>query len=77
MTRPVPGSCAAPPPGSPITACPARGVLTNNARVYRAGRGWTQACAELGISRRFTRPHYPWTNGKVERFNRTLLDEFA
>ncbi|MBN9797440.1 IS481 family transposase [Pseudonocardia sp. UM4_GMWB1] len=52
-------------------------VLTDNARVYRAGRGWTQACIDLGISRRFTRPHCPWTNGKAERFNRTLLDEFA
>jgi transposase InsO family protein len=52
-------------------------VLTDNARVYRAGRGWTQACTDLGISRRSTRPHCPWTNGKAERFNRTLLDEFA
>lgn len=52
-------------------------VLTDNARVYRAGRGWTQACVELGIRRRFTRPHCPWTNGKAERFNRTLQDEFA
>jgi transposase InsO family protein len=52
-------------------------VLTDNARVYRVGRGWAQACIELGIRRRFTRPHCPWTNGKAERFNRTLQDEFA
>jgi len=52
-------------------------VLTDNARVYRVGRTWAAACAELGIKRRFTRPHCPWTNGKAERFNRTLQDEFA
>ncbi|MFC5952900.1 IS481 family transposase [Pseudonocardia lutea] len=52
-------------------------VLTDNAKVYRVGRHWTAACAQLGIRRRFTRPHCPWTNGKAERFNRTLLDEFA
>ncbi|MEK6443841.1 IS481 family transposase [Pseudonocardia sp. T1-2H] len=54
-----------------------RRVLTDNARVYRVGRQWTGACAELQIRRRFTRPHCPWTNGRAERFNRTLLDEFA
>jgi transposase InsO family protein len=52
-------------------------VLTDNAKVYRIGRNWTATCAELDIRRRFTRPHCPWTNGKAERFNRTLLDEFA
>jgi transposase InsO family protein len=52
-------------------------ILTDNARVDRLGRHWAAACAELGIRRRFTRPHCPWTNGKAERFNRTLLDEFA
>jgi transposase InsO family protein len=52
-------------------------VLTDNAKVYRIGSSWAAACAELGIKRRFTRPHCPWTNGKAERFNRTLLEEFA
>lgn len=52
-------------------------VLTDNAKVYRIGRGWAAACAELRIGRRFTRPGCPWTNGKAERFNRTVQTEFA
>jgi transposase InsO family protein len=34
-------------------------------------------CAQLGIGRRFTKPGHPWTNGKAERFNRTLQTEWA
>jgi transposase InsO family protein len=52
-------------------------VLTDNAKVYRVGHQWATACAELEIGRRFTRPGCPWTNGKAERFNRTLQTEFA
>ena len=52
-------------------------VLTDNAKVYRIGRHWAVACAQLRIGRRFTRPGCPWTNGKAERFNRTLQTEFA
>jgi transposase InsO family protein len=52
-------------------------VLTDNAKIYRVGRDWSAACADLGIGRRFTRPGCPWTNGKAERFNRTLQTEFA
>ena len=52
-------------------------VLTDNAKIYRIGRHWRQACTDLRIDRRFTRPGCPWTNGKAERFNRTLLTEFA
>jgi transposase InsO family protein len=31
----------------------------------------------VGVGRRFTKPGCPWTNGKAERFNRTLRTEFA
>jgi transposase InsO family protein len=52
-------------------------VLTDNAMVYRRGRDWAAVCTALGIRRRFTKPGCPWTNGKAERLNRTLLTEFA
>jgi transposase InsO family protein len=52
-------------------------VLTDNAKVYRIGHHWRTACTDLDIGRRFTRPGCPWTNGKAERFNRTLLTEYA
>ena len=32
------------------------------------------ACAELDIDHRLTRPNHPWTNGQVERMNRTLKE---
>lgn len=52
-------------------------VLTDNAMVYRHGSNWAAVCTALGIRRRFTKPRCPWTNGKAERLNRTLLTEFA
>ena len=51
-------------------------ILTDNGVGYRS-RAWKARCAELGISHTRTRPYRPATNGKVERFNRTLLDEWA
>jgi transposase InsO family protein len=52
-------------------------VLTDNAKSYRIGRAWITACDQLGIARRFIKPGRPWTNGKAERFNRTLQTEWA
>ncbi len=54
-----------------------RRVLTDNARSYRVGGAWIAACDELAIGRRFIQPGRPWTNGKAERFNRTLQTEWA
>lgn len=51
-------------------------VLTDNGNGYRS-LAWKERCAELGIRHTRTRPYRPATNGKVERFNRTLLDEWA
>lgn len=49
-------------------------VLTDNAKNYT---GLDFAGALAGIQHRRIRPYRPQTNGKVERFNRTLLDEWA
>ncbi|KDN76577.1 hypothetical protein DF19_17775, partial [Streptomyces olindensis] len=51
-------------------------VLTDNAWAYTKNT-WRDTCHQLGISPRWTRPWRPQTNGKVERFHRTLLDEWA
>ena len=52
-------------------------MLTDNAKSYRIGRDWAAVCSALQIRRRFTKPGCPWTNGKAERFNRTLQTEWA
>ena len=32
------------------------------------------ACAERNIGHRLTKPRHPWTNGQVERMNRTIKE---
>jgi transposase InsO family protein len=52
-------------------------VMTDNARNYTPSKVFKKALSDLGISHRRTRLYRPQTNGKAERFNRTLLEEFA
>ena len=51
-------------------------VITDNGSCYRSGL-WHRACAESGTKVKKTRPYRPQTNGKVERFHRILLEEWA
>lgn len=51
-------------------------VLSDNGNGYRSF-AWRDACAELGIERRYTRPRRPQTNGKAEALVKTLLREWA
>jgi transposase InsO family protein len=51
-------------------------VLSDNGGCYRS-RDWADACAQLAITHKRTRPYRPQTNGKVERYHRTLADEWA
>src|SRR5712692_8413412 len=52
------------------------GVLTDNGGCYRATIH-ALACRRLGIRHLRTRPYRPQTNGKAERFIRTLLNGWA
>ena len=52
-------------------------VISDNAFAYRLSTDFKNAVAELGAEQRFIKPHCPWTNGKVERLNRTLATEWA
>lgn len=52
-------------------------VMTDNAMAYRRSAAWRDALTEIGAGARFTRRYRPQTNGKAERFNRTMLEEWA
>jgi transposase InsO family protein len=52
-------------------------VITDNAFAYRRSTAFTTAVTDLGARQKFIKPHCPWQNGKVERFNRTLATEWA
>jgi transposase InsO family protein len=53
-----------------------REVMTDNGGCYRS-RLFAQACRDLGLRHRFTRPYTPRTNGKAERFIQSSLREWA
>jgi transposase InsO family protein len=53
-----------------------REVITDNGPCYRS-RDWIRINAEHAITPRRTRPYRPQTNGKVERYQRTLRDEWG
>jgi transposase InsO family protein len=50
-------------------------VLSDNGTCFK--RRWAETCASHGISVRKTRAYRPQTNGKAERFIRTLLERWA
>ena len=51
-------------------------VLSDNGSAY-VSYAWRDACTELNITPKRTRPYRPQTNGKIERFHRTLADGWA
>jgi transposase InsO family protein len=61
-----------------FTACgiTVRRVITDNGSCYKSFL-WRDALTAAGIAVKKTRPFRPQTNGKVERFHRTLADEWA
>lgn len=52
-------------------------VITDNHFSYRRSAAVAAAITSLGAVHKFIRPHCPWQNGKVERYNRTLQTEWA
>jgi transposase InsO family protein len=51
-------------------------VLSDNGSAYKS-HAWRDACIDLRIKVKKTRPYRPQTNGKIERFHRTLADGWA
>ena len=50
-------------------------VMTDNGSCYRS-KVFNEALGE-NVKHKYTRPYRPQTNGKIERFHRTLADEWA
>ena len=42
--------------------------------IWRGGHPFDRTCQGHGIEHRLTKPNHPWTNGQVERMNRTLKE---
>jgi transposase InsO family protein len=53
-----------------------RALLSDNGSCYRSQK-FRQACLDMQIRHRRTRPYTPRTNGKAERFIQTALREWA
>lgn len=53
-----------------------RRILSDNGSAYRSG-DWRKACRALDLRPIRTKPYTPQTNGKAERFIKTLLAEWA
>ncbi|MEV8614951.1 IS481 family transposase [Amycolatopsis sp. NPDC051373] len=52
-------------------------VMTDNHFSYKRSHDVRDVITVLGARHVFIRPHCPWQNGKVERYNRTLQTEWA
>jgi len=63
-------------PRSHGSAVPEIRAALQTGEVFRA-HSFELACAHADIQHRLTRPNHPWTNGQVERMNRTLNDATA
>jgi transposase InsO family protein len=52
-------------------------VMTDNHWSYTRSHDVAAVLADLDATHKRIKPHCPWQNGKVERFNRTLGNEWA
>ena len=60
------------PKGTSRTAAEVKKLIAEKAR-FRC-HGFVLACAQNNIDHRLTKPNHPWTNGQVERMNRTIKE---
>ena len=60
-------------PGNKASAAPLIKQAIERGELFRA-HGFELACARNDIDHRLTKPNHPWTNGQVERMNRTLKE---
>jgi len=51
---------------------------SDNGGEYKGGADhvFMAACKRFGLSQKFTQPYHPWTNGKAERFIKTIIHEW-
>jgi transposase InsO family protein len=52
-------------------------VMSDNAWNYTKSARFAEILQRIGARHLLIKPHCPWQNGKVERFNRTLQTEWA
>ena len=60
-------------PGNKCSAAAEIRAALKKGELFRA-HAFELACAKAGINHRLTKPNHPWTNGQVERMNRTIKE---
>jgi len=60
-------------PGNKASAAAEIKAALERGEIFRA-HAFELACAQNHIDHRLTKPNHPWTNGQVERMNRTLKE---
>lgn len=60
-------------PGNKASAASDIRAALDNGEIFRC-HAFEYGCAVANIDHRLTKPNHPWTNGQVERMNRTLKE---
>ncbi len=60
-------------PSNTASAAPLIKEAMERGEIFRA-HAFEYACAQNDVDHRLTKPRHPWTNGQVERMNRTIKE---